>query len=175
MNEQWKDIPGYEGLYQVSSHGSVKRLQAIVSNGNKTMNWPGRILKPDMDSDGYNHVVLCKNNKTKRFFVHRLVADLFIPNPNNYPVINHKDENKLNNHVENLEWCTVSYNTQYSYNTGTHKPPHTKKVTCIETGLIYESVSAAARDFSGNPGALSRALNERTGYYKGLHFQYCDK
>lgn len=107
MKEVWKDIPGYEGLYMVSNLGRVKRLPLGKQ-------WPYRrthnnIRKPHV-SNGYCQVNLSKDNEVKWFSVHRLVAMAFIPNPNNYPQVNHKDENKLNNNVDNLEWCTQRYN-----------------------------------------------------------------
>ena len=100
MEELWKDVVGYEGLYQVSNLGRVKRI--------KTQH----ILSPAI-SYGYHRVNLSKKGKCKMFQVHRLVAFAFIPNPENYPCINHKDEVKNNNHVENLEWCTQKYNNSY--------------------------------------------------------------
>lgn len=100
--EIWKDIKGYEGLYQVSNLDRVKRL-----NYNQTDK--ERIMKPIKHSSGYLQIILFKNGKMKHMYVHRLVALHFIPNPE----VNHKDENKLNNHVSNLEWCTHSYNNLY--------------------------------------------------------------
>lgn len=109
--EIWKDIPGYEGLYQVSNLGKVKRLPIGKQ-------WPYRqthnnIRKQRLSTSGYLRVNLSKNNKVKWYNVHRLVALAFIPNPDNLPIINHKDENKTNNCVENLEWCTTIYNVNY--------------------------------------------------------------
>lgn len=98
--EEFRDIKEYEGLYQVSSLGRVK-------------NSKGRILKSYKDNHGYPMVNLCKNAKNIRVRVHRLVAEAFIPNPNNYPCVNHKDEDKSNNNVNNLEWCTYRYNNTY--------------------------------------------------------------
>ena len=105
-NEVWKDIKGYEGHYQVSDKGRVKS----VKFGKE------KILKPARDTKGYLAVQLCKNGEIKRCFVHRLVAQTFIQNPNNLPHINHKDEDKTNNSVQNLEWCDSKYNNNY----GTH-------------------------------------------------------
>lgn len=104
--EQWKPIEGYEGLYEVSSLGSVKSL-----NYNRT--GKERILKSQNNGKGYLLVALCRDGKRKFFQIHRLVATAFIPNPNNYPHINHKDENPLNNIVNNLEWCDAKYNANY--------------------------------------------------------------
>ena len=106
----WKDIPGYEGLYQVSNTGKVRSLN-YRRTGKK------QILKQYINNTGYKRVALRKNNKVKWYLVHRLVAQAFIPNPHNYPIINHKDENPANNAVWNLEWCTMDYNIDYSKNT----------------------------------------------------------
>lgn len=116
MEEIWKDISNYEGLYQVSNLGNVRSLSHIRKNGKKeTQKYlsKGRLLKPAIQSVGYKFVVLSKQGKTKGYRVHRLVAEAFIPNPDNLPQVNHKDENKLNNNVNNLEWCTVAYNNNY--------------------------------------------------------------
>lgn len=101
--EIWKDIKGYEGRYQISNEGRVKSLI-----GSKE-----KILKPGLNFHGYEKVTLSKGNKVKAHLVHRLVAQAFIPNPNDYPCINHKDEMKFDNSVDNLEWCTYDYNNNY--------------------------------------------------------------
>lgn len=105
MKEMWKDIPGYEGLYQVSNLGNIRSLK--YAGGNKV-----KLLK-QATTNGYKQVQLSKNGKGKNHLVHRLVAIAFIPNPNNLPVVNHKDENPSNNNVDNLEWCTQEYNINY--------------------------------------------------------------
>lgn len=117
MNKEiWKDIKGYEELYQVSNLGNVRSLDRYVKqlNNNTIIEriYKGKILKNNIASNGYSRVVL-QNRKPKTFLVHRLVAEAFIPNPNNYLYINHKDEDKTNNHASNLEWCTQSYNINY--------------------------------------------------------------
>ena len=111
MREIWKDVKGYEGLYQVSNLGRVKRLRFI----NRHLDFKQeKILKPYKDGGDYYFVIgLHKNGKKKYKAIHRLVAEAFIPNPNNYPIVNHKDENKENNYVDNLEWCTHKYNSNY--------------------------------------------------------------
>lgn len=101
LNEIWKDIKGYEGLYQVSNFGRVMNVKK------------NKLVKQEIIHNGYVRVTLFNNGKPKWFFIHRLVAIAFIPNPHNYPQINHKDENKLNNCVDNLEWCTAKYNSNY--------------------------------------------------------------
>lgn len=108
--EIWKDIPGYEGYYQVSNFGRVKRLpRHKASDKRETHN---NIRKPKMDR-GYCNVNLSKDNKVRWVGIHRLVALAFIPNPENLPCVNHKDENPSNNFVGNLEWCTYAYNNSY--------------------------------------------------------------
>ena len=96
-----KDIPGYEGLYGITKDGKIYNLKYK------------RFLKAASDKDGYLRINLSKNGQKVSYRVHRLVALTYIPNPNNYPIINHKDENKQNNNVSNLEWCTHKYNTNY--------------------------------------------------------------
>ena len=113
MEEIWKDVPGYEGLYQVSNIGEVRSL---FYRGSKKI----QLLKPAQDKKGYLRVTLYKDKKTHTLQIHRLVGMAFIPNPNNLPCINHKDCNPGNNHVENLEWCDVKYNNQYKF--GYHEP-----------------------------------------------------
>lgn len=102
MDEIWRDIDGYEGLYQISNKGRVKSLY----KGSE------RILNPDIDT-GYYRIVLYNDSVKKHFLLHRLVAQAFIPNPYNLPEVNHKDENKKNNCVYNLEWCDRRYNNNY--------------------------------------------------------------
>lgn len=110
MKELWKDIKGYEGLYQVSNLGRVKSLAR-----HKTSRYNNEeIIMTNSLAKNYYQVALCKNGKVSRKRVNRLVAQAFIPNPNNLPYVNHKDENKLNNCVDNLEWCTPKYNSRYS-------------------------------------------------------------
>lgn len=105
MEEIWKDIKGYEGKYQISSHGNVKSLDY-----NRT--GKERLLEFKIDMY-YYRIRLYNNGVGKMHYIHRLVAETFIPNPYNLPCVNHKDENKHNNHVDNLEWCTHLYNMNY--------------------------------------------------------------
>ena len=115
MTEIWKDIEGYEGLYQISNFGRIKSLERRVK-GKKpgtTQHIKEKIRKFSYTTEGYAYVVLAKEGVNKTILVHRLVAKAFIPNPDNLPCVNHKDENKQNDFVENLEWCTYSYNNIY--------------------------------------------------------------
>ena len=108
MEEIWKDIKGYEGLYQVSNLGRIKSCKY------------NKIMKSNK-SDRYLGINLYKNGKPTTFDIHRIVAKTFIDNPNNYPIVNHIDGNKLNNNVDNLEWCTQSHNVKESYKLGLQK------------------------------------------------------
>ncbi len=121
MKEIWKDITGYEGLYQISNTGIIRshdRLIVIPPNPKSTYGFSyikkGQIIKQITDKSGYMKVLLYdKNSNRKNAFVHKLVAIEFVDNTDNLPQINHKDENKSNNCVSNLEWCTAKYNTNY--------------------------------------------------------------
>lgn len=107
INEIWKDIEGYEGIYMISSKGRVKSLKFGKE----------KILKNLKNTCGYLFVSLCKNGKFKNYLIHRLVASAFIDNPNNLSQINHKDEDKTNNRIDNLEWCDSSYNINFGTRT----------------------------------------------------------
>ena len=115
MNEEiWRPIEGYEGLYEVSNTGRVRSVDRYVeySNGGIHLH-KGKVLSPAKDKNGYLKVVLNCNGKCKTINVHGLAAQAFIPNPDNLPMVNHKDEDKTNNNVTNLEWCDVKYNLSY--------------------------------------------------------------
>lgn len=110
MIEEWRTIVGYEGLYEVSSLGRVRSLDRYDSRNHFRR---GRILKLSYDTVGYLIVGLHSNGKAKIYLVHRLVAQAFIPNPDNLPEVNHIDEDKTNNRVDNLEMCNREYNSNY--------------------------------------------------------------
>lgn len=116
--EVWKDIAGFEGRYQVSNCGRVRSLTHMDSLGRTRL---GRIMKLQHRILNYYSVKLSCNSFSKSFHVHRLVAQAFIPNPNNLPQINHKDENPENNNVENLEWCDSKYNINYGSRTDKYR------------------------------------------------------
>ena len=113
--EVWKPIKGFEGLYEVSNLGNIKSFPRKYTIKKE------KILSSCIMNNGYLCVALSKNHKGKTYLIHRLVAETFIPNPNNYSCINHKDGNKLNNKIDNLEWCSYSYNSKEAYRIGLKK------------------------------------------------------
>ncbi|MGB5637215.1 MAG: NUMOD4 domain-containing protein [Waterburya sp.] len=117
--EVFVDIRGYEGYYQVSNYGNVKSLDRVIKEKTgKTQTLKSRILKPRTNPSGYYYVGLRKNGTRATFAIHQLLAQAFIPNPNNKKTVNHIDGNKLNNSVSNLEWTTYSENLEHAYKTG---------------------------------------------------------
>ena len=143
--EIWKDIKGYEGIYQVSNLGRIKSLKY----GKEV------IMKPKPNTHGYIRVSITMHNKKKSIAVHRLVAETFIPNPDNKPCIDHINTNRADNRVENLRWVTYSEN---SYNPITNKRnsiantgasnPNARKTKCITTGKIFETTTAASKYYN---------------------------
>ena len=119
MKEIWKDIKDFEGLYQVSNLGRVKSLGKSwdLQNG-KSFSKPEKIMIGGFNTFGYRHVTLMKNNKQYCKKIHRLVAEAFLDNPNNYPQVNHKNGIKTDNYVSNLEWCNQSHNMQHALSIG---------------------------------------------------------
>lgn len=167
-NEIWKDIPDYEGIYQVSNLARIKSLSRLVKNGKKkTKLTKDLILKQTNNTSGYKHVTLCKNTINKNGIVHILVAKAFIPNPDNKPEVNHKDGVKTNNNIENLEWVTSSENRIHAYETGLSKRGSdsflAKKVLDTKTGIIYGTVKEASISVNIKYSTLNSKLN---GTYK---------
>ena len=158
--EIWKDIPGFEGLYQVSDCGQVKSCDRVVENsstksGKQTLK--ERILKPGLDKDGYHHVSLCKDGKRKEFRVHRLVALAFLDGDNTLTV-NHIDECKTNNHVSNLEYLTRGDNVRSWIKNNPERKAEIvrnnlkkvqealgQQVLDTQTGRVFPSIIAASR------------------------------
>lgn len=152
--EIFKDIPGYEGLYQVSNLGNVKSLKR-----------PGakeKLIKGEIDQDGYIRIPLTKNGKTKKYKAHRLVMMAFNNTNDDSLQVNHIDGNKKNNKLENLEWCTASYNTRHSYINNLNKTKGFK--TIIKNKLTgeekeYRSMRDASIDMGYNKGYLFKKIN----------------
>lgn len=145
MEEEWRAVVGYEGLYEVSNLGRVRSLFRYK-----------KILKPIMTNKGYYRVVLSVCDVRKQYNIHRLVAMAFVPNPNNYPCVNHKDETRTNNNANNLEWCTYKYNTNYGHCLEKRKTRRScksfqKPVKQMKNGeviKVYESIAQAVRELN---------------------------
>jgi hypothetical protein len=151
---EWRDVVGFEGLYQVSSCGLVASL------GNKTNHKLPILLKPNTDKDGYYYVTLKDNKKGKTLKIHKLVATAFIPNHSSMEVINHIDENRQNNYYTNLEWCSPDHN----WRVGSVGRSQQKVVKLSITGefiSIYDSLMEAARQNNINQGNITNCLKGR--------------
>lgn len=161
LNEEWRDIPGYEGKYQVSNIGQIKSC-ARTRRGKKDSIAivRERTLQQRLDKDGYKEVALSSNGKMKYYRVHRLVATAFIPNPLNLPLINHKDENPANNVVDNLEWCDYAYNRNYSI----YKV--SQKVVC--NGEVFPSIKELCRTLNCDTKGVRKRL-KNGGLFRGKY------
>lgn len=160
MNERWKYIEGYENSYQISNLGRVKSFKGIRGKE--------EIILKTKNKKGYSVVGLYKNSKRKEFFVHRLVALAFIPNPNNLPQINHIDENVKNNIACNLEWCSCKYNSNFgtrseriSKSIRGSSNPSSRKVICITTGETFDYVRAASLKYGISEKNISTCCRGR--------------
>jgi len=188
-NERWKDIPGFEGLYQISDYGRVKALERVLPH--KTFGqWKikEKILKPGINGNGENNyntglgyyfvVLFDKNKKTHNMRIHRMVAKAFVNNPNKnvFTQVDHIDCNKLNNYYKNLEWVTPLENTRRALKNGLiptkskNKTYCMKKVLCVETGQVFNSVKEAAQYNGIAPTNMSQAC-KHNWCSKGKHFK----
>ena len=171
---EWKEIKGTNGLYSVSESGCVFSTRS------------DRLIKPYKMKNGYWRVELNINGEAKRYFVHRLVAEAFIPNPNNYPIVNHKDENPSNNHVSNLEWCTFKYNSNYGTcqeriqahrQTPLGKDNPQSKIVYqydLQGNFIkkYDSCADAARETGMSAKSIARAAAGQRNRYARFYWSY---
>lgn len=192
MKEIWKDIEGYEGIYQISNLGNVKSFDRVVRGCYNTIALKkGRVLKKGLDKSGYHHVSLTLNGKAKTLKVHRLVAKTFILNPRNKPQVNHKNFIRTDNRVTNLEWCTLSENIKHGYHFGNitaikemnymkgrkGKYHHNSKPVFqydLEGNFIksYNSVADAHRETGLSIGNIASVCNGRLKKTGGFIWQY---
>lgn len=160
MIENWKEIDGYEGMYEVSDLGNVKSVARVIQRiDGRFKSIKERILIPSKDKDGYLEVSIWKNNVGTKFKLHRLVATYFIPNPENKPEINHKWGDKKDNRVIALEWSTRSENAQHAADTGLISSPASKIVLHTEIGVYYDTATEAANIFGYKPCTLMAQLS----------------
>ena len=161
MDEKWLKINDFE--YYISNYGRIK-------------NSKDKILKNVTDNTGYIVVTLVKDHKKYKRYIHRLVALYFVTNKNNYKEVNHIDGNKSNNHYLNLEWTTRSKNMRHSVDILGHKHGKRRKVQCLETGIIYDSLKDACKDVGGSTGNLCALLKDknRSKTFAKFHWVYVD-
>ena len=174
--EIWKSVEGYEGLYEVSNCGRVRSIDRTVKQSNGSIcHYKGKILKGEYDKKGYKRFRLSKENKTKKIFGHQLVAKAFLPNPNNYPMINHKDECKYNNYVSNLEWCDSKYNNNYGTIKQRMAESKKKKIICITDGKKFNSINEAAEYYTIPRRSISNVLTGTRNSVYGKKFIYAER
>lgn len=176
--EKWTDIPGFEGIYQVSTKGRVKRLEHWKNQRtNRSDKWftykklPEKILSAST-AGRYSTVQLSKDRKICTRSVHRLVASAFIPNPDGLPEINHIDQDGHNNRVENLEWCDRKYNINYGDRTDRANEKIKKAVICIDTSKIYASGTDAAKATKIHKSKISQVCNGKRMTAGGFHWAF---
>ena len=166
--EIWKDVVGYEGYYQVSNLGRVKSLNYRGSKKEK-------ILATNLERTGYVRTHLCKEGQHKTIRIHRLVAEAFLPNPDNKNCIDHINTNRADNRVENLRWVTHEENCNNDLtrkNNGNKAVCKRRKVMCIETGIIYELAMEAYRQTGVNQGNINRCCNGKGKRAGGYSWKY---
>ena len=182
-----KPVVGYEGYYEVDQFGRVFSLDrsVVVADGNRsyTKNLKGKQMKQAMHGKGYKVVTLTKDGKMTNLYVHRIVAEAFLPNPDNLPMVNHKDEDKANNFLENLEWCTAAYNRTYGNaiekqaktlrgRESGKRTPVIQKYADGKFANRYDSISEAALSVNGAVGAISAVCKGKRKLAYGFRWEY---
>ncbi|MCT3335172.1 NUMOD4 domain-containing protein [Lacticaseibacillus paracasei] len=169
--EIWRDIKGFEGLYQISTIGRVRSLDRVDSRGNYRK---GKALADVVSGNGYHQVNLWRDGKVEIKLTHRLMAKTFIPNPDNLPQVNHRDEDKGNNRVENLEWCTASYNTNYGTRNERAAKANERPIYAVSGSghrYFFESARKAAELLGLDRSAVSKCLRGKRKYHGGFSFE----
>ena len=160
--ENWKDVPGYNGRYQVSDQGRVRNTKS------------GRMLKSHTQGRGYMQAMLSKDGRRSYPLVHRLVAQAFIPNPGNKPHINHKNGIKTDNDASNLEWCTMSENLLHRHRILKQPGGRCKPVVCLNTGQTFPSAKAAAEALGVHRTGVTQVCNRKQKTTKKLKFKFLE-
>ena len=171
--EEWKVIPGYEGMYEASSKGNIRSLDREIKDKNGHIrHQKGKVIRTYYDKRGYKRCYLCKDGDNKQLLVHQLVAKAFIPNANNYKMINHKDETHDSNCPGNLEWCDAKYNNNYGTLKQRLSELKKKKIICITDGNKFNSVNEAAEFYGIDRRLISGVLSKAKKTTYGKVFIY---
>lgn len=160
MSRQWRDIAGYEGLYQVSDDGKIRNAKRR------------RFLRPNIKKTGYAQVTLCKEGVCAYYSVHRIVASAFLANPCGLPQVNHKNGVKTDNRVANLEWCDAAENQRHRRQVLGQMGENQKAVICLDTGEIWGAVYLASQALGVHRTAISMVCHGRRKTAGGLHFKF---
>lgn len=162
--EIWKAIEGYENLYEISNKGRLRSMDRSIPQQGRLQLYKGKLLSTYINNSGYVAIKLSKNNKKRSFLVHRLVAVAFLPNPKQLPYINHKDEDKSNNNIENLEWCTAIYNINYGTSKKRRSVKMGKRIAMYSTNgklvNIFYSIREAERKTKIRKQCITPALDK---------------
>ena len=159
----WRPVPKFEDLYEVSNTGEIRSINPRYKNK--------QYLKQTTSNKGYKNVCLCRKGAQTTVSIHRLVAIAFIPNPNNLPCVNHKDEDKTNNNVDNLEWCSYYYNNIYGQRLTKSVLKQSIPVRCVETGIVYSSAYAAQRETDIKQSGIWKCCHGQRKTAGGFHWK----
>ena len=168
MKEEWRDVVGYEGKYLISNYGNLARVHKYT---------PTSLKEPSTDEDGYLRTKLHDKNSIKYIGIHKLVAQAFIPNPENKSQVNHINGDKTDNRVNNLEWATASENNYHKFRVLDPKSYHKRRkaVKCEELDRVFESVAAASKELNIHRGDIRDVANNKPQHITagGYHWSWC--